>query len=101
MPRVNPGWRRKHPDRIADRCWCGWTPPPPRGRHDPAYIGHAPTCPTNFLWIVSEEHLAEMRMVLMCWAELAQTGPDGWQPVRELWAQGLVNRAIQAGWERP
>lgn len=113
-PRRRAWWRRR-PFQPARRCGaCGWASPDPvsgavYGRHDPRFVGHAPTCPSRFAWITSPAQLADMREVLLRWAaeqerisadpEWLLTDSGNWRLARDTWAQGMTHLATMRGWE--
>jgi hypothetical protein len=95
-------WRRRQPWRPARRCgWCGWYPPGPfgyvAGRHDPAYIGHAPACPSSlYKGIVSAEGVADQWAAIGAWSGMAQeVGMPAWEDLWKQLAWSLMLRADQ------
>jgi hypothetical protein len=110
-----PKWQRRQQRRgwliDARRCWCGWYLDT-AGRHDPRFVGHAPTCPVGrFAWITTPEQVSDMRRVLITWAaEMERVSADpqwlleapwDWRQALDVWQAGVTNRAIERGWERP
>jgi hypothetical protein len=100
--RVSLGWRRRRPNREAPRCWCGWYPPGPfgrvAGRHDPAYIGHAPNCPVVLWPALDAETLADQVTLLDEWNAAAQrTALPGADAADRLWLGALMARADMLG----
>jgi hypothetical protein len=82
------------------------------GKHDPRFVGHAPTCATRFAWVQTPEQLTDMRSILLKWAaeqERISADPEwllepqsgNWRLTVDTWQHGLTAVAVRNGWERP